>query len=70
VTAGQRTALGSAERTRAVEAISRQLAENPVHLVVCAVPNNYVGLARLNGMEALPMSTVLNTADVRGLSMH
>lgn len=58
---------GSAERTPLLEEVSRRLVEDPVHVVLCAVPNTHIGRADVVGMDDMPMRTVLNPADVRTL---
>ncbi|GHF36087.1 peptide/nickel transport system substrate-binding protein [Amycolatopsis bartoniae] len=59
--------LGSPQRTEALEAVSRDLVAQPVHVVICGVPNTYIAAADVVGTDKMPMSDVLNPADVRTL---
>ncbi|MFI7166285.1 ABC transporter substrate-binding protein [Rhodococcus erythropolis] len=60
-------AFGSPERTVALESVSKYLAANPVHLVVCTVSNTYISEVSVSGVDEMPMSSVLNPADIRSL---
>ncbi|WP_157951398.1 ABC transporter substrate-binding protein [Rhodococcus opacus] len=60
-------AFGSPERTAALESASEYLAANPVHPVICTVSNTYIAGPSVSGVDDMPMSSVLNPADVRPL---
>ncbi|MFI7166249.1 ABC transporter substrate-binding protein [Rhodococcus erythropolis] len=61
------TPVDSSEREDALEAFTRAVVAEPIHVHICAIPNFYVGTSTVTGMDKMPWSSTTLTPDVRSL---
>jgi peptide/nickel transport system substrate-binding protein len=61
-------ALGSKERETALVAANEEIVKNPVHVIVCALPNVYATQSKLQGVDQMGWPKVSGaSSDIRGL---
>ncbi|WP_133169344.1 ABC transporter substrate-binding protein [Rhodococcus opacus] len=64
------TDLESDERTDALENFAKTLADEPVHIQICNLPNYYIGSSSIVGLDEMPFGSILLNPDVRTLGVR